>query len=298
MATATLSEVPLAELGGPTSSNMDGAKQELSQLNSLFAQTQGLADQLGIDKKAFPNYSGAPAEQWAWWTIFYPKFQSNIETRLKEKTGTVYDDPIDQESREMGWAFQKLSSLSSKLAKATPSANALATAIAAVDTNIDNTRKSIAAIAARNGAKAPGPRLKEVMEVFEGYAAAWTSTKKSGEMKTVEQVPLQTIQESLSGFLKDAENAWTKDNAPTQEVKGAQAQAAAAKSQAAAAQSQAAAAQSQAAAAAAEAKKKAEEAAAATAAAKAAQDTSSRVMIVLGGVAAAGLAYFLTKGKK
>lgn len=291
MATASLSEVPLSELGGPTSSNMDGAKLELSQLNGLFAQTKGLADQLGIDKKAFPNYSGNPAEQWAWWTIFYPKFQSNIEARLKEKTGTVYDDPIDQESREMSWASQKLSSLSSKLAKATPSANELATAIAAVDANIVNTRKSIATIAARNGAKAPGPRLKEVMEVFEGYAAAWTSTKKSGEMKSVEQVPLQTIQESLSGFLKDAENAWTKDNAPTQEVKGAQAQAAAAQSQAAAAKSQAAAA-------AAEAKKKTDEAAAASAAAKTAQETSSRVMIVLGGVAAAGLAYFLTKGKK
>jgi chemotaxis protein histidine kinase CheA len=240
MATASLPEVPLSELPGATSSNMEGAVQQMAQLSRLFADTNALAIKQGIKDNAFPNRTGTLPEQWTWWAVFYPKFEANINARLAEKKGTLYDDPIDQESNEATWAFSQISKLQQKLSVA--------------DTKADAAKKASDA---------------DYAKLADAAASKAANDKAAAEAAAKQKA------------LDDAKR-----------------QAASAKSQASSAQSQAAAAQSQAAAAAAEAKKKADEATAATAAAKAAEEQKSRVMIVLGGVAAAGLAYFLTKGKK
>jgi len=230
MATAPLSDVPLSELPGPTASNVEGALQQMAQLSKLFADTNALALKQGIKDNAFPNRSGTLPEQWTWWALFYPKFEANIQARIAEKKGTLYDDPIDQESSEATWAFSQISKLQQKLAVA--------------DTKAD---------AAKKASDADYAKLAD--------AAA---NKAANDKAAAEAAAKQKA-------LNDA------------------------KSQAAAAKNQAAAASSQAAAAAADAQKKADEAAAAL---KAAEEQKTRVMVVLGGVAAAGLAYFLTKGKK
>lgn len=230
MPTASLPEVPLSELPGATSSNMEGVQQQMAQLSKLFADTNALAIKQGIKDNAFPNRGGTLPEQWVWWAVFYPKFEANIQTRLAEKKGTLYDDPIEQESSEATWAFSQISKLQQKLSVA--------------DTKADAAKKA---------------SDEEYAKLADAAASKAASDKAAAE-------------------------AAAKQKA----IDDAKRQAAAAKGQASAAQSKAAAAE-------AEAKKKAEEAAAAL---KAAEEQKSRVMIVLGGVAAAGLAYFLTKGKK
>jgi hypothetical protein len=199
------------------------------------------------------------------------------------------------------------------------------------DAKIALTRGALNSLGTTGPTGKPGPELTKVIQEFDGYVAAWEAAKKDPAFKAdPAQVAnlAQAVAERMDVYVAVGQQADIIDDAKANAAKAKSdeeyskladesakkradvkaksdadyakmADAATKKPEPARPASGGGSAQSSASAqAAADAKKAEESAAAAAAAAKAAEDQKARVMVVLGGVAAAGLAYFLTKGKK
>lgn len=190
-----------------------GIKATLKRIRNIPQWERGLNSKPDL-KKAWDDYFA-----------LLPKWYPNVLQRLTEKNNFLSaDEDATAESRELNWMIGRLNQLQNDIDFAAQDAIApppeqkfapaqpddVKAAVTALDKEVQTARETMTAIASRNGATAPGPKLKDVFKAFRAYVKQWEATK--GAFLKADQVPAADTKKALAGFVAEAEAAWSLDN--------------------------------------------------------------------------------------